>query len=321
MKTRTKDTIKKAAIVATGIAMIGAVAVLTSARVQSRFVEFEHEGSPVFVDKYVPETLREEFTSGIGAATEGFLINAGLLAERPAIGPVAWFAADRHYGVVGANDPLVRRRLSGRPSSDFVLFRSISTNFYANELVSKSVASPDGSYIFVNIDAHWRASLLHAYVHALAAANASDSVKAAFRLDQGFDPELTFAFRFVDETIALFSSDLLELAKAPGSIDAAWSSFPSSTKGRYADPLSDVYERETEIIMATYDMPQKTAEFYGACNSFASWLLEKRGREEFGAIARAFLSGGYESIDEPFASLGGLDAAVAAWKGNASVPR
>jgi len=321
MQARTRETVKKAAIIVVGVAMFTTIAILTSARTQSRFIEADYDGTPVFVDKYVQETLRNEFVAGIGDATTGFLTEAGLLASKPARGPVAYFAADRHYGVVSANDPLVKKRLRGRPSSDFVLFRSISTNFYANELVTRSVAAQDGSYVFVNIDEHWRASVLHAFTHAVAAANAPASLTAAFRLDEGYDPELRFSFRFVDEVFALLASDLLELSVTEGSLGAAWSSFPAATAKLYADPESAVMERQAEVIMATYDLPQKSAEFYVACNSFAAWMLDRYGRDGLTSVARIFLSGSYTTLDDLFKAPGGLSAAVEAWKGDASIPR
>jgi hypothetical protein len=321
MSVRTRETVKKTLIVMAGLFMLIALVVLTSAPVQSRFVEKNLDGTPVFIDKYVPKTLRHEFAGDLGKATKGFLVESGLLAARPARGPIAYFAADRHYGVISANDSLVKKRLQGRPSSDFVLFRSIGTNFYANELVTRSVAAQDGSYVFVNIDQHWRASILHAYTHAIAAANAPASIAASFRLDQGYDPELRFAFRFVDETFALFASDLLELSATTGSLDAAWASFAAATRNRYAEQCSDVQERQAEIIMATFDLPQKSAEFYSACNSFAAWLLEQYGRESFGAAAASFFSGAYTTLDDLFVQQGGLEAAVKAWKGESSIPR
>ncbi len=321
MTIENKETIKKAAIVALGVAMIASLAILTSARVQSRFVELSSGGSLVFIDKYVDESLRNEFAAGIDYYTEGFMHAAGLLGEAPERGPVAFFAADRHYGVLSANDPLVKRRLKGRPSSDFVLFRSIGASFYANELVARSVASQDGAYVFVNIDDGWRASLLHAYAHSIAAANVPAALSPAFVLDQDFDPEFKFAYRFVDETFALLASDILELAESTGSVERAWSSFSASTARRYADPESDVAAREAEIIMATYDLPQKSAEFYAACNGFASWLLDSHGRDALSAAARTFFSGRYDSLDDPFSAFGGLAEALRGWKGDATIPR
>jgi len=321
MSARTRETVKKTLIIAAGLFMLVAILVLTSAPVQSRFVEATFGETPVFIDKYVPRVLREEFAAGLGKATTGFLVDTELLSAEPVRGPIAYFAADRHYGVISANDPLVKKRLRGRPSSDFVLFRSISANFYANELVTRSVAAQDGSYVFINIDQHWRASVLHAYTHAIAAANAPAAIAAAFRLDQGYDPDLRFAFRFVDETFALLASDLLEQTATKGSLEAAWASFPAATRNRYAAQDSDVLERQAEVIMATYDLPQKSADFYAACNAFAAWMLERYGREALGSAARSFLAGDYATLDDPFSSMGGLGAAVTAWKGDSSIPR
>jgi hypothetical protein len=320
MNSKSRATLQKVMISVVAIIMTAALVYLTSATTQSRFVEGSDRGTPVFIDKYVAPTLRDDFDTNLDAATYGFLVDAGLLSVRPSSGPVAYFAADRHYGVISANDPLVRRRLRGRPSSDFTLFRSISINFYANELVSKSVAAQDGSYVFVNIDEHWRASVLHAYVHAIAAANAPASMGPAFSADASFDPELKFAFRFVDETFALLSSDLFDLSTSIG-IDKAWSGFGAGTSSRYVSPASDVLEREAEIVMATYDMPQKTVEFYAACNAYAASLIEKNGKDAVCQVARRFLTGSYASLDDLFSAMGGLSIAIETWKGDATIPR
>ncbi len=320
MNSRIREKLQKITVSIVAIMMATALLYLTSAATQSRFVEHDVRGTPVFIDKYVAPALRDDFEAHLDAATYGFLADAGLLSTRPQVGPVAYFAADRHYGVISANDPLVKRRLKGRPSSDFALFRSISINFYANELVSKSVAAQDGSYVFVNIDEHWRASVLHAYVHAIAAANAPAAMKPAFSADASFDPQLKFAFRFVDETFALLSSDLFDLSAKVG-LDVAWSNFRAGTSSRYASPGSDVLEREAEIVMATYDMPQKTVEFYAACNAYAASMLEHYGRESVCRIAGRFLSGSYASLDDLFSGLGGLAATLETWKGDATVPR
>lgn len=320
MNSRTREKLQKITVSIVAFMMVAALLYLTSATTQSRFVEHDDRGTPVFIDKYVAPALRTDFEAHLDAATYGFLADSGLLLTRPLAGPVAYFAADRHYGVISANDPLVKRRLKGRPSSDFALFRSISINFYANELVSKSVAAQDGSYVFVNIDEHWRASVLHAYVHAIAAANAPEAMKPAFSADASFDPQLKFAFRFVDETFALLSSDLFDLSARIG-LESAWSNFRTGTSGRYASPGSDVLEREAEIVMATYDMPQKTVEFYAACNAWAASLLEHYGKESVCRIARRFLTGGYTSLDDLFSELGGLAATLETWKGDTTVPR
>lgn len=320
MNRKTKETAQKVAISIAGMLMIAALVYLTSASTQSRFVEYSDRGTPVFVDKYVEPRLRDQFAADLDAATFGFLAEAGMLAKRPLNGPVGYFAADRHYGVISANDPLVKRRLRGRPSSDFALFRSISINFYANELVSKSVAAQDGSYVFVNLDQHWRASVLHAYTHAIAAANAPESMRPAFSADATFDPQLKFAFRFVDETFALLASDLFDLSTRTG-LDLAWANFGTGTASRYVSPTSDVLEREQEIVMATYDMPQKTVEFYAACNAYAASLLKRYGRDSICQVARRFLTGSYVSLDELFSAMGGLSATIVEWKGEATIPR
>jgi hypothetical protein len=106
-----------------------------------------------------------------------------------------------------------------------------------------------------------------------------------------------------------------------GGVEAAWSSFESKTAARYADPDSDIARQEAEILMITYDLPQKSAEFYSACNAFASSLMRQYGREAIQAASRRLMSGDYRSLDDLFSAMGGLSAAITSWKGDPSVPR
>lgn len=321
VKSRRIDTIKKAAVLSLGALMLIAIVMLASPWVQSRFVEASIDNAPIFIDKYVDKNLRAHIVQDIGKATQGFLLEAGLLEAKPVKGPVAYFITDRHYGVISAHDPLVKMRIQNRPSSDFILFRSISTNYYANEPVTKSVTAQDGSYVFINADDQWRGSVLHAYAHAIAATNAPASVALIFRNDGSFDPAVRFAFRFIDETFALLASDMYILSLRLGSnLEESWAAFPVATAHRYTDPDSDILKRESEILIATYDMPQKSAEFYSSCNAFAAWMLQTYGRQMLCTTSAAFFTGNYETLDQLFGSMGGFNTALEAWKGNTTVP-
>jgi len=315
-----KSRLMKIAVVSAFIAFAVLLAALGSARAQSRFVERRLGEAVVFIDRYIEPAARHAFSSGLAEAL-GFLVESGLADQAPRNGPVAFFAADRHYGVVSANDPLVARRLKGRPSSDFALFRSIGANFYANELVARSVASQDGAYVFVNVDEDWRASVIHAYAHAVAIANAPDFVRAAHGLDQRADPQARRAFRFVDEVFALLASDIEALRAARGGMAEAWKAYPEESPRRYAAPDSVLHAREAEVLAATYDYPQRTVDFYEACNGFAVWYLVRFGREALLEGSRLFYAGDYAGFDELFRKGGGLEASLMAWKGDASVPR
>lgn len=320
MTRRTRTRLMKITVIVAFAAFAAILIALSSAAAQSRFVERRAGDAYVFIDKYIASDRRDEFAAGLGSAT-GFLAEAGLADSLPERGPVAYFAADRHYGVVSANDPLVAKRLRGRPSSDFTLFRSIGTNFYANELVVRSVASQDGAYVFINLDDDWRGAALHAYAHAVGVANTPEAVRAALGVDQAASPEARAAFRFVDEVFALLSSDLQSLAAERGGLEAAWSAYPTESGRRYLDPSSELRAREAEILAATYDFPQRSTEFYAACNGFARWYLERHGKDALLRESRNFYEGSYERLEELFKDSGGLYAALEAWKGDASVPR
>lgn len=320
MTYETRTRLMKIAVVGAFAAFAAVLLALSSAGAQSRFVERRLGGAYIFIDKYIKADRRDAFAAGLGSAV-GFLAEAGLAENLPERGPVAYFAADRHYGVISANDPLIAKRLKGRPSSDFTLFRAIGTNFYANELVVRSVASQDGAYVFINIDDGWRGAALHAYAHAVGVANAPEAVRAALGVDQSAEPEARAAFRFVDEVFALLASDLEALAAERGGLEEAWSAYPDASARRYLDPSSELKAREAEILSATYDFPQRSVEFYQACNGFARWYLGRYGREAVERESRRFYAGSYGSLEGLYEDSGGLYAALEAWKGDASVPR
>ncbi len=314
------DRLRKAMVLAVGAFMIGSIVYITARGTQSSFRLYERAGSAVFVDKYVDAADRRRILEGLEAATSSFLGRLGI-DPSPGNGPVAYFFTDLHYGVLNAGDRLVRSRLDDRPSSDFTMFRTISRNFYANELVADSIPSREGTYVFVTVNGRWRESLLHAAVHAMAARNMPASLAAVLDADAAFSAPDWLAYRFVDETAALLVSDLYALAGDSGDLDAAVAGFAAAGETKYSLEEGAILDKEIEIWYATFNPPAKTTEYYRAANSFGAFLLGRLGRDGAFALVKRFLMGNYASLDEPFAAFGGLEGAMRAWKSDPGIPR
>lgn len=305
------DRIRKALVLATAIFMVGSIVYITSRGTQSAFRLYERGDSAVFIDKYLDEALRREILANIQEGPWSFAAELGIDPEA-GVHLVAYFFTDRHYGVLSAGDRLVQRRLRDRPSSDFSLFRTISINLYANELVADSVASRDGSYVFVTANGRWKESLLHAGIHAMAARNMPASLAVLLKVDASFDAATWRDYRFVDETVALLVSDLYALTAETGNLDAAIAAFPKYGARRYALDAGPLLDKEIEIWYATFNPPSKTVEFYSEANAFGAFLLETLGRGGAFDLVKRFVMGNYVSFDALFSDLGGLAGALAA---------
>ncbi|MBU0935855.1 MAG: hypothetical protein KKC64_09565 [Spirochaetes bacterium] len=292
---------------------------LSSGFTQSRFIFKRHDSAMIFFDKYVDRSLRNTILDGKTEHTKNFMNNAGLLPIEKADEPYAYFIADRTYGVLSANDPLTKRYMKDAESPDFVMLRSIGSNFFANELVSTSLASSDGRYVFLTTSANWQESLLHAWVHAQAARKLPEDLAKRMRPDGNWDYSTAASWRFVDETIALFASDLYNAASR-SSLDMAWSKLAEFSQERYGSPESELRQREEILLSITFDYPQRSAAYYEAANDFGLFLADSLGREAFSRLSERFLCGEYNSLDDLFAQLGGFAAALTAWQGNPSLP-
>lgn len=319
MKAKTKDRAMKLAVALFAFALFFTIIYYTSEYVQSSFYYIENGGVALFIDKYVERGRRAEFTAGVGSATEGALGKLGIGVRSKDV-PRAYIAANAHYGVVNAGDRLLTEKLRGVPSSDFHLFRNISRTMAANELIADTLSSRDGNYVFLTIDGDWKRAALHGYAHALAARNMPAGISDYLSNDARFDAELWYGFRFVDEAAAMLATDLFRLSEESGGLTTALAAYPSSTAAMYADPASEMYQREQLVRLSTFNEAPKSSAFYLAANDFSSYLI---ARMDSGAIKllERFLNGDYRDLDELFEFFGGFKESLKAWKGLSAAPR
>lgn len=306
------------------LVVLGIIIYLSSGFTQSRYVFRRQDGALVFFDKYIARKLRTSILENKQTVTARFMIEARLLRQGDESEPYAYFMADRSYGILSISDPLTQRYMKDALSSDFPMLRHIGTNFFANELVSTSLASSDGRYVFLNPDDNWQESLLHAWVHALAARNIPTALSDKLRPSGDWDFETAKNWRFVDETIALLASDLFAVSRKTGldqpGLNQAWSNFAAETWPRYNDTASEVLVREKIQLRITFDFPQRSAAYYRAANGFAVYLQEHYGRTQVESLARNFLGGDYTDLDDLFGFAGGFENALLDWQGHSALP-
>jgi len=319
MTGRSKTFLTRIISVISALVVLGIIIYLSSGFTQSRYVFRRQDNALIFFDKYIGRQMRTAILDRKNAVTGDFMVQAGLLAAGVASEPYAYFMADRTYGILSVNDPLTQRYMKDARSSDFPMLRHIGTNFFANELVSTSLASSDGRYVFLNPSDTWEESLLHAWVHALAARNIPQALSEKLRPSGDWDFETARNWRFVDETIALLASDLYA-ASSRSDLDQAWQNFGPDTWPRYNSDDSDVLVREKIQRRITFDFPQRSAAYFRAANSFAVHLLDRHGRERLAALSRRFLAGDYTDLQDLFDFAGGFEKALVDWQGHSSLP-
>ncbi|HAP44610.1 MAG: hypothetical protein A2087_08375 [Spirochaetes bacterium GWD1_61_31] len=315
-----KMALAKIASLASAIALTIIIIHQSSIYTHSRFVVKETDASLIFFDKYIDRGLRNTILRDHQAATAGFMTEAGFLPTGAASEPVAYFMADQTYGVLRVDDRLVRRRLTDAIGPDFLLLGLVGASAFPNELVVNSLASKDGRYVFLLPGDNWQESLLHAWVHAMAARNLPRAVASKLNPDSHWDYRTVQAWRFADESLTLFVSDLYATAEATGSLETAWREIAAFTLPDYADPATDLRSREKIKMLLTRDYPERSAAHYQAAHGFAMHLLERWGRETMTTLVGRFLDGRYADLDELFDFAGGLDAAMIAWQDSSDMP-
>lgn len=311
---------RKLGILGLGLAFVGFIAYTGADETQSRFVYRAHGQSALFMDKYLPKERRRELEAGLGEATRGALRSVGIELE-PGDEPRAFFAAFRHYAVLGAGDRLVAKRLRGVPSSDFSLFNTIGKSMFSNELVADTLSSRDGHYVFITAEGDWRRAALHGYLHAAAARNAPPRLRARMGSDAEFDAETWYAFRFVDEAAAMLLTDLPALAAERGGSAAALAAYPAWARDYYASPEAPMYERERLVRAMTFNDASKTAALFRSAVDFNAFIIGELGPDATLALASRFIRGEYLDLHELFDAFGGFGGAMTAWKGSPDAPR
>lgn len=291
---------------------------------QSRFLSYREGRNLVFLDKDLPGPLRGEIRSLRIPRADAFLAALGYGPGSVADRDLVVIAADGSYGALAADDPVVSRGLAGRASADLLLLSRMSKDFFANEPVSRSNISADGSYIFLDAREPWEPSWIHALAHSLMTGSAGTEARA--RVVPGENPELfsredARIWDFLQETAALLAEGLYVLAGGnPGRLAEAAAAYGPSGTARFG-PGGPVRAELALREALAVPPPRKDADWYAACHGFGAWLLEEHGFPAVSDFLRLCLGGGWRTPDDlarPFGSDFGdlLDR----WSGGKGLP-
>lgn len=293
----TKQTLGNIVFVAATVTAIGAAAWFLTGAVRSRFAVDDIGDTIVFFDKYLPRERRDLFLkryeSDLGTIAGTLDIAIDRVARREAV----IFATKSDYGVLSSGDPLVVRRLKGRPSGDFRFFSEMAKEFFANEAAADSCVSDDGYYIFINLDRDWEPSLVHATVHSLATRSMPRGVaNVAKPSGSEYDARMAGVRRFTEESVALFMGDLM--SAYGGRVDGSTfdlADFRSKTDRFYA-PDGPIRTREEVRAAVTATTVERSYEYFLACRDFSLDLVGRYGFDRFKVYARKVVMGEYRTL-------------------------
>jgi len=313
------DRTRKGLVLLMLVLTIGAIVFITARTTQSSFIAKTVQGKDVFLDKYLGSSVAKGIAAQLPELSTDYFTKLGIHRTNEGK-PAVYFFTDRHYGIIRATDRLLQKRLRDRSSSDMSMLRTISFNLYANELASDSITSRDGAFVFVTYSDTWKKSTVHAEAHASAAAAMPQTLRTLTSADANFDQHAWYAFRFMDETAAIFLSELYAIDPS-GSKPLDPTSYRNLCRPAYDPENGPLAEKESFIWMATYDPPSKSAAFFSSAFEFGAFLLDSLGYEGMLAMLGRFITGDYKYLDELFLNWGGLEGALVAWSTSPTLPR
>jgi hypothetical protein len=310
-------------------AFAGCLYYLSSPGAQSRWRQSDRGELTVFTEKNAPRAVASAFLKAFPDEGLEWMRGIGLDPGPTDRLPLVVFASWHTYGAVSSSDRLIAPRFRNRPSSELRLMNSLSREFVLDEPVTSSYTLADGSVLFINLDSDYGPAAIHGLSHLLARQrmpralrDRCDVMKAA-----SYDARTAAAFSFVDETAALFLSDLRlsgvsgRKGGADGVGAAALDAYEKYVASRYAPEGSLFQDKEMRFAFAA---DPRGPEVFAASARFAAGLARDRGLEALVSWAGTFLRGEYEDLDGLFAPLsgspkGGLSLLLASYLGSGEI--
>jgi hypothetical protein len=270
---------------------------------RSRWNAAEEGKWTVFTEAAAPRAESRAFLSSYPAAAEGWYRDIGLAAPAPESLGLITFAAWGGYGALDMNDPRIKARLSSEPSSDLRFVAMAAKSFRLNEPIASSFVTNDGRYLFLDLKGDTGAAVVHGLAHVLARRNVPPAIagKIGYASGPSYDPVMNRSFKFIDETAALFLSDLF--------LSGAKSTGPDAL-GRYGSFIAARYAPEGPVFMDenlsfTFSSDPRTPRYFAGAARLALGVSKEKGLAAMVEFCSRFLSGRYDSFDELCAPLGG----------------
>jgi hypothetical protein len=277
-------------------AIFGALAIIRMPETQSRWVLHREGSMPVFVEKATPRDRSAALLRAVPEAAESAFRAAGLDYRLDPALDLPLFASWGGFGALTSDDPVFRNALKGRPSGEIRLIGMFAGTFKLDEPVAPCFVTNDGGYLFIDLAAgRTEAAVVHGLAHALARRNMPDGVRALVdpMHSGGFNAKAARAFRFLDETAALFLSDFAESASsraAASEIEA----YDAYVRERYAPGGS--FLRDENLSIALGSDPRRP-EVFAASAELARRIVAESGLGAMAGLCSALLGGDYGSLD------------------------
>jgi hypothetical protein len=304
--------------VAAAVVVFGTIYLLSPAT-RSRWTLSRNGSWLVFTERIMPRPARAAFQADYPASALAWYSTLGLDLPPVRDLPLVTFAAWGGYQSMGMDDPLVFRSLKGRKSADLRLISMMSTEFRLNEPVASCFVTGDGKYLFMDLQGDPDAAEIHGLAHVLARTHVPQGLAAAIdpsRADS-FDPRVLRAFRFTEETAALFLSDLF-LSGARGLSKADLEAYAAYVDRRYA-PDGPIFKDDS--LTFAFSSDPRTARSFAASARFALAMARDKGFPALASWSARVLRGDYPSLDGLCAPLGGgLQDLLSRYLGEANIP-
>jgi hypothetical protein len=185
--------------------------------------------------------------------------------------------------------------------------------------VASCFATSDGNYLFLDLQGDPDAAAIHGLSHVLARTHVPGTMAAAIdpTKAESFDPRSLRAFRFVEETAALFLSDFF-LAGAKGIGASDLESYGAYVEKRYA-PDGPIFKDDS--LTFAFSSDPRTARSFAASARFALAIARDKGLPAFLDWSARVLKGDYDSLDGLCAPLGaGLSGLLERHLGSREIP-
>jgi len=177
---------------------------------RSRWNSYRDGKWMIFTEHLVPRSTAQAFRTDFPEKVIGWYDSLGLRLPSVRDRELVVFATWADYASLGMDDPAIYRALKNENSGDLRFLSMMAKEFRLNEPVADCFVSNDGHYLFMDLKGDAETAAIHGLAHVLARRNVPASVADKMDLSKAFeyDPREVRAFRFVEETAALFLSDL-----------------------------------------------------------------------------------------------------------------
>jgi len=279
-----------------------------------------HDGNwTIFVEHLVPRETAQAFRNDFPGKAIAWYDSLGLKLPSPHERELVVFATWADYASLGMDDPAIYRTLKKENSADLRYVSMMAKEFRLNEPVADCFISADGRFLFMDLKGDAQTAAIHGLAHILARDNAPPAVADKMDLTKAFDynPKDVRSFRFVEETAALFLSDLY-LAGAKGLTPSDFELYSAFVAKRYA--ADGPIFTDSNLTFAFSSDP-RTPRSFASSARFALAVAGDKGLVAMADWAARVLRGDYEDFDDLCASLGGsLSDCLLKYLGDSEIP-